>query len=100
MFSDDGPPWSDLAYENAEVFVAQTSNPGWVLDIDGVSAPHREVMSWARAYQSSKDAVMVLSYSSPWWRITVQIIGGLIPVFLVAFYWRSRIGRISRMSRI
>lgn len=93
VLSGDGPPWSGSVPDNAEVLVAQTPRPGWKMTVDGIEAPRREALSWARAFQASDGGSLVLDYSPPGWRRVGQV-GGVAALFVLAGGWlRRRVGR-------
>ena len=93
VFSGGGPPWSAEIPDGAEVLVAHTPRPGWELSVDGEPAPRREALSWARAYLPAAGGEAELSYSSPWWRRSGQLLGAAAPIVLLLAWLRRRMDR-------
>ena len=90
VFSGEGPPWSAEIPDGAEVLVGHTPRPGWELTLDGETTPRREALAWARAYLPADAGEAELSYSSPWWRRTGQLLGAAAPVVLLLAWIRRR----------
>ena len=93
VFSGAGPPWSAKIPAGAEVLVAHTPRPGWELTVDGEAATRREALTWARAYLPAGEGEAELSYSSPWWRRTGQLLGAAAPFVLLLAWLRRRMDR-------
>jgi len=73
--------------------VGHTPRPGWELTVDGEAAARREALSWARAYLPAGEGEAELSYSSPWWRRTGQLLGAAAPFVLLLAWLRRRMDR-------
>ena len=93
VFSGAGPPWSAEIPDGAEVLVGHTPRPGWELTVDGETAARREALAWARAYLPADGGEAELSYSSPWWRRSGQLLGAAAPFVLLLAWLRRRIDR-------
>ena len=97
VFSGAGPPWSAKIPDGAEVLVGHTPRPGWELTVDGEVTARREALSWARAYlpadEGEAEGEAELSYSSPWWRRTGQLLGAAAPFVLLLAWLRRRMDR-------
>ncbi len=75
----------------AGVFVAQTSDPGWRLTVDSVTADSREAFGWARVYDTGAGGTAVLQYTTPIWRHLVAMIQVVLLVICASSFLRRRL---------
>jgi len=71
---------------DTEVFLAQSPNSDWHLNIDGVSAPRRTDFGWASAFSPADGGTGSLQYSTPLWRRLALL------AQLVIFGWLMVVG--------
>jgi hypothetical protein len=70
---------------STEIFLAQTADPGWQLEVDGSVAAERRSLGWATAFVPSDGGEATLRYSTPRWRqliVVVQLLAVLAAVGL------------------
>ncbi len=59
---------------STEIFLAQTPDAGWELEVDGAAAAERRSLGWATAYVPTSGGEATLRYSTPLWRQLVVIV--------------------------
>ena len=60
--------------DSTEVFVAQTPDVGWRLEVDGDRAAQRRSLGWATAYVPSQGGEATLRFETPRWRQLIVLI--------------------------
>ncbi|MFQ5556909.1 MAG: glycosyltransferase family 2 protein, partial [Acidimicrobiales bacterium] len=61
-----GTELAGLIPDGAEVYVAQTPDPGWTMELDGTVVARRRAVGWASSYLTSGGGEAVLRYRVPW----------------------------------
>lgn len=65
---------------STEIFVAQTPDDGWTLEVDGAIAAERRSLGWATAYVPTAGGQATLVYSTPAWRQLLVVLQLLVLV--------------------
>ena len=63
--------------ESTEVYLAQTPDAGWRLDVGGAEAAERRSLGWATTFVPTSGGEATLQYSTPRWRqllVVVQLL--------------------------
>ncbi len=89
----DGSRLEGTIPDGVELFVAQTTNGGWRLEIAGVEAAQRRSLDWATTFvPSSRGGEAVLAYTTPRWKQLVVIVQLLALLGTVGLAVRRLIG--------
>lgn len=78
--------------EGAELYLAQTHDTAWRLEVDGEAAGRRRSLGWATAFVPEGPGVAVLRYDPPPWRQVAQVVQVVAFVGVFAALLRRRIG--------
>ena len=75
MLVGDGNRFAGTIPDEVELFVAQTPDGGWRLEVAGVEAAQRRSLGWATTFvPSAGDGEAVLAYTTPRWKQLVVIV--------------------------
>ena len=77
---------------STEIFVAQTPDDGWQLEIDGVVAAERRALGWATAYVPTAGGQATFEYSTPTWRQLLVVLQILVLIAAVGLQLRRVTG--------
>ncbi len=93
MLVGDGNRFAGTIPDEVELFVAQTTDGGWRLEVAGVEAAQRRSLGWATTFApSAGGGEAVLAYTTPRWKQLVVIVQLLALLGTVSLVARRRIG--------
>ena len=93
MLVGDGNRFAGTIPDEVELFVAQTPDGGWRLEVAGVEAAQRRSLGWATTFApSAGGGEAVLAYTTPRWKQLVVIVQLLALLGTVSLVARRRIG--------
>jgi len=93
MLVGDGNRFAGMIPDEVELFVAQTPDGGWRLEVAGVEAAQRRSLGWATTFApSAGGGEAVLAYTTPRWKQLVVIVQLLALLGTVSLVVRRRIG--------
>ena len=89
----EGNRYAGIIPDGVELFVAQTADGGWRLEVAGVEAAQRRSLHWATTFvPSAGGGEAVLAYTTPRWKQLVVIVQLLALVGTVGLVVRRLIG--------
>jgi hypothetical protein len=93
MLVGDGNRFAGTIPDEVELFVAQSTDGGWRLEVAGVEAAQRRSLGWATTFvPSAGGGEAVLAYTTPRWKQLVVIVQLLALLGTVSLVVRRRIG--------
>ncbi|MEL0075837.1 MAG: hypothetical protein VW708_06850, partial [Ilumatobacter sp.] len=93
MLVGDGNRFAGTIPDEVELFVAQTTDGGWRLEVAGVEAAQRRSLDWATTFvPSAGGGEAVLAYTTPRWKQLVVIVQLLALIGTVSLAVRRLIG--------
>ena len=88
-----GTRYAGIIPDGVELFVAQTADGGWRLEVAGVEAAQRRSLDWATTFvPSAGGGEAVLAYTTPRWKQLVVIVQLLALIGTVSLAVRRLIG--------
>lgn len=84
-----GDTFEGSVSEGAALYLSQTDDPGWHLQVDGVEQGRRTAFGWATVFDAGPGGTAQLDYRTPTWRHLVQL-AQLALLMLCAGYWLRR----------
>ncbi len=89
----EGNRYAGIIPDGVELFVAQTADGGWRLEVAGVEAAQRRSLDWATTFvPSAGGGEAVLAYTTPRWKQFVVIVQLLALIGTVSLAVRRLIG--------
>ena len=89
----EGNRYAGIIPDGVELFVAQTADGGWRLEVAGVEAAQRRSLDWATTFvPSAGGGEAVLAYTTPRWKQFVVIVQLLALIGTVSVAVRRLIG--------
>lgn len=89
----EGTRYAGIIPDGVELFVAQTADGGWRLEVAGVEAAKRRSLDWATTFvPSAGGGEAVLAYTTPRWKQLVVIVQLLALIGTVSMAVRRLIG--------
>ncbi|MEC7402523.1 MAG: hypothetical protein VYD93_00425, partial [Actinomycetota bacterium] len=89
----EGNRFAGIIPDGVELFVAQTADGGWRLEVAGVEAAQRRSLDWATTFvPSAGGGEAVLAYTTPRWKQLVVIVQLLALIGTVSLAVRRLIG--------
>ena len=92
MLVGDGNRFAGTIPDEVELFVAQTPDGGWRLEVAGVEAAQRRSLGWATTFVPSAGVVRPCWRTPPRWKQLVVIVQLLALLGTVSLVVRRRIG--------
>jgi hypothetical protein len=93
MLVGDGNRFAGTIPDGVELFVAQTTDGGWRLEVAGVEAAERRSLDWATTFvPSAGGGEAVLAYTTPRWKQLILIVQLLVLLGTVSLAVRRLIG--------
>ena len=74
----DGDELTGPIPNSTEIFLAQTPDAGWELEVDGASVAERRSLGWATAFVPTDGGDATLGYTTPLWRQLVVVVQLLV----------------------
>lgn len=78
--------------EGVEIYLAQTQDTGWKLEVDGERTGRRRSLGWATAFLPDRAGEATLAYATPIWRQGAMLLQVFAFVVVFGLWTRRRIG--------